>query len=257
MKAFTLLILPLLYCFYAKASMDCIWPSTQAGITLKYVGACNNESKQTVDSILKTIVAQLNKRDTTLKVLVLVNHRQLSFGNDAFSNFFSVAIDTLREIDDDYIFDYYNNKESISMQKNNGLNTFRSQEVPIDINGTYNKNATKKVGIKIIYDLDYRLGAFLWNDLIKTIVFAVQNPDWIKNQQHKHTVRYTTNGWYVALTTIDTLAIHKIIGKQTTLTTKKIVTQVSKPTTRYWPWFLVAVAITGIIIYTTLKYKSQ
>src|SRR5690242_21715708 len=103
-----LFTITLLTCsFFAKANMDCIWTSHKAGITISYVAACNFDNLSIVDSILKKIVTQLNRQDTSLKVFVLVNHRELSFPDGNFANFFSIGFDTLREIDNDYIVDYY------------------------------------------------------------------------------------------------------------------------------------------------------
>ncbi|HEU5166940.1 MAG TPA: hypothetical protein VFU29_15425, partial [Chitinophagaceae bacterium] len=118
MKTLLLTITLLTSSFFAKANMDCIWTSHKAGITISYVAACNFGNQSTVDSVLKIIVTQLNRQDTSLKILVLLNHRQLSFPDANFANFFSIGFDTLREIDNDYIFDYYWNQESISTGKN-------------------------------------------------------------------------------------------------------------------------------------------
>ena len=241
--------------FFAKANMDCIWTSHKDGITISYVAACDFESQATVDSILKIIVDQLNRRDTTLKLLVLVNHRQLSFLGGNFANFFSIGLDTLREIDNDYIFDYYWDQESISMSKNGGLNAFRSREVPIDINSTNNKRASKTIGIKIIYDIDYRLGKPDWSDLIKAVVYSVQSFDTIRNEQRRDTVRYNTNGWYVSLLTIDTFAINNIIGRQSKTPKKATVQELPKSKNNYWLFGLLGLTAIGIIIYVVRQYN--
>ena len=235
--------------------MDCVWTTHKAGITISYVAPCGFGNQSTIDSILKIIIAQLNRQDTSLKVFALVNHRQLSFPSGNFANFFSVGFDTLREIDDDYIFDYYWNQESISTGKNGGLNTFRSQEVPIDINSTSNKKATKTVGVKIIYDIDYRLGKPVWDDLIKTIVYATKNSGIIKREQRRDTVRYNTNGWYVSLLTIDTFAINKIIGRSSEAAMKDIAEEMPKSKNNYWLFGLLGLAIIGVIIYIGRQYS--
>ncbi len=235
--------------------MDYIWTSHNAGITISYVAACNFENTSIVDSILKIIVTQLNRQDTSLKVFILINHRELSFQGENFANFFSIGFDTLREIDNDYIFDYYWNQESISSEKNAGLNKFLSQEIPIDINSTKNKKATKTVGIKIIYDIDYRLGNPVWNDLLKAIVYATKNADTIKNEQRRDTVRYNTNGWYVSLSTIDTFAINKIIGRQSETKKKEIVQEIPKSKNNYWLFGLLGLTVTGVITYVARQYS--
>lgn len=235
--------------------MDCLWTSHKAGVTINYRASCNSENQSALDSILRIILIQLSSRDTSLQVFVLINYGQLSFPKGNFSNFFSIGFDTLREIDDDYIFHYYWNQESIAAGKNGGLNTFRSKQFPIDINATNKKKASRTVGIKIIYDIDYRLSQPVWNDLIKAVVYSARNSDIIKSQQHKDTVRYNTNGWYVSLATIDTLAIYKIIGKQSEIKKTDIVQVTSKPNVKYWLFGLLGLTIISIIIYLFRQYS--
>jgi hypothetical protein len=241
--------------FFAKANTDCIWTSDSAGITISYVAPCDFGNQSTVDSILNVIVSHLKRQDTSLKVLVLLNHRQLSFPDGNFSNFFSIGFDTLREIDDDYIFEYYSNQESISMGKNNGLNTFRSQQVPIDINSTNNKSAIKTLGIKIIYDIDYRLGKPIWNDLVKAVVYATNNSNIVKNEQRQDTIRYNTNGWYVSLTTIDTFAINKIIGRQAEPKKQDIAQETAKSKKYYWLYWLLGLTLIGVVFYKSRQHS--
>ena len=255
MKPLLLTVLLFISFFFAKANVGCIWTSCKAGITISYVAACQFENQVTVDSILKIFVTELSMRDTTLKFFILIDYRQLSFPGVNLGNFFSLGFDTLREIDNDYIFEYYRNQESISMSKNAGLNTFRSQEVPIDINSTSNKRATKTVGIKIIYDIDYRLGKPNWNDLIKAIVYAAQNSDIIKNEQRRDTVRYNTNGWYVSLPTLDTLAINKIIGRRSQPKEKETVREKPIPNNNHWLFGILGLTAISSIIYFIRQYS--
>jgi hypothetical protein len=255
MKTLLLITLLLTSFFFAKANMDYIWASHKGGITISYVAACDFENQATVDSILKIIVDKLNRRDTTLKLFVLVNHRQLSFPGGNFANFFSIGVDTLREIDNDYIFNYYRNQEFISTSKNGGLNTFRSQNLPLDINSTNNKKASKTVGIKIIYDIDYRLGKPNWTDLIKAVVYSVQSFDTIKNKQRRDTFRYNTNGWYISLLTIDTFAINKIIGRQSETPKKATAQESAKSKNNNWLFGLLGLTAIGIIIYVARRHS--
>lgn len=255
MKSLLLTTILLISSIFARANLDCIWTSNKAGITISYVASCDFENQTMVDSVLKIIVNQLNRRDITIKVFVFVNHRQLSFPGGNFSNFFSIGFDTLREIDNDYIFDYYWNQESISTSKNGGLNKFRSEEVPVDINFTNNKKAANTVGVKIIYDIDYRLGYHIWDDLIKAIVYASQNDDIIKNEQRRDTVRYNTNGWYISLSTLDTFAINKIIGRQIEPTEKETVQEKPKSKNNYWLFGLLWLTLIGVVIYLFRQYN--
>lgn len=196
-----------------KANQDCRWTSRKSGLTIHFVASCSGKNQILLDSFVNKVVAQLNHRDTSLKILVFLSLGQLSFPNAQFSNFFSIAYDTLREIDDDYIFNYYWNEQTISSNQNGGSNMFESRKVPLDINSTNNK-ATNDVGIKIIYDLDYRLGETNWVDIIKLILYAANNVDVVKAFQLRDTVRYNTNGWYLSLVTLDSARIDKILGKE-------------------------------------------
>jgi hypothetical protein len=147
------------------------------------------------------VVLLLGRQDTGLKILVFVNYGQLSFPNGEFANFFSIAYDTLRQIDDDGIFTYYSN------------HTFESKRAPLDVNSTSIKESGE-LGIKIFYDKDYRLGSPNWSDIVKAIVYGAKNAGRIKKEQLRDTVRYNTNGWYVSLLTLDTLDINKILANE-------------------------------------------
>lgn len=241
--------------FYAKGNQGCIWTSSKAGITLKYIAPCDFKNQSSLDSILTKILSILNRQDSSLKIYVSIGQSWLSFPGATFSSFFSIGYDTLREIDNDYIFDYYWNQETIASDKNGGLNTFRSREAPIDINSTKNRKANKVVGIKIFYDVDYRLGKPNWDELIKAIVYSSQNPNAIKNQQRRDTVRYNTNGWYVSLLTLDTFAINKIIGRQNETKQKEIVEEKPRSKKIYLLLGLFGLTALGIVVYHSTKYS--
>jgi hypothetical protein len=220
--SFLITVYVLTFTLFARGNEACGWTSSKSGVTVRYIAACDFRNQIFIDSILTKVVTLLNRQDTTLQILVLVNYGELSFPNSKFSGFISIAYDTLRLIDDDYIFGYYWNQESISTTQNGGRNTFESRRVPIDINST-NIKSTNNIGIKIFYDRDYRLGETVWSDLIRAIVYAAKNAELIKVSQKRDTVRYNTNGWYVSLVTLDTFAINKIIGKDVeTKQTKQI-----------------------------------
>ncbi len=207
-------------CFATKANQDCIWTSSKSGLTIHLEASCDFKNQILLDSIVNKAILLLNRQDTSLKILVFVSHRRLFFPNEEFTNFFSIAYDTLRQIDVDYIFNYYWNQEGISTSKNSGINTFESKKAPLDINST-NRKSTKEVGIKIFYDKDYRLGSLNWADIVKAIVYAAKNADRIKKEQVRDTVRYYTNDWYVSLVMLDTLSIKKILGKEPAKNLKK------------------------------------
>lgn len=199
---------------FARGTVDCIWTSQKEGILIKYIASCDSKYKTTIDSFLNVVVEQLRRQDTSLKILVFVNNRSLHFPGSTNSYFYSIAFDTLRDIDNDFIFDYYGNQTSISAAKNGGFNTYRSQDTPLDINVTNSKDASKLVGIKIFYAVDYHAEGPIWTDLMKGIIYSATYPNLIKEQQRRDTVRYFTNGYYLSLLTIDSFAINKIIGKK-------------------------------------------
>lgn len=206
-------ILILAVCFSTSANQDCIWTSSKSGVTIHFVAPCDFKNQTLLDSIVNKMAFPLKRQDTSLKIIVFVSHGHLSFPNAEFANFFSIGYDTLRPIDDDYIFNHYWNQESISTSKNGGLNTFESKRAPLDINASITRS-TNEIGIKIIYDKDYRLGEPDWMDIAKAIAYAANNADIVKLEQTRDTVRYNTNGWYVSLVTIDTFEINAILGKE-------------------------------------------
>ena len=234
--------------------MDCIWTSHKAGVTITYVAACNFENQSTVDSILNKVISLINRQDTSLKIWIYVSQPWLSFPDKEFSNFFSIGYDTLREIDNDFIFDYYQNQTILSEEANNGVNRFESRLVPIDINAT-NKKIKSAIGIKIIYNRDYRLGKTVWTDIINAIVYASKNVEVIKSTQKRDTVRYDTNGWYVSLLTIDTFAINKIIGRQNETQIKQTAQELPKSKNNYWLFGLLGLTAIGVIVYVVRQYS--
>jgi hypothetical protein len=228
----------------AKANVDCIWESSQSGVTIRYIAPCNF-SQALLDSFLAKTLLTLNRQDTSLKVLVLVNNGRLSFSGAAFSNFVSVGYDTLRGIDDEFIFDYYWGRGgSIPFDTNNN---------PIDINSSNNRTANS-IGIKIIYDKDYRLGDPDWNDVSRLIIYAVNNVATVRRSQTRDTVRYNTNGWYVSVVTMDTFAINKILASSASEVIMQ--TEVAESTSK--PYFIAAALIVfAILILVFLRRKHR
>ncbi|MCB0699570.1 MAG: hypothetical protein H6551_02630 [Chitinophagales bacterium] len=224
--------------FVTSANVDCIWISSKKGLTIYYRSSCDYENEFFVDSLVSHVVEILGRQDTTIKIHVTVNRAPLMFPNSENPNFFSIAYDTLRQIDDNYISEYYWEQEDISISQN-GWNKYKSQNAPLDINAT-NNNSTNEIGIKIIYNGDYRLGEPLWQDIIKSISYAANNIDSIISKQVRDTVRLDHNGWYVSLVTIDTNTINRIIGKVQT----KVNTEVIAVDKTYTKYVFIAIAAT-------------
>ena len=161
---------------------------------------------------------------------------------------------SLREIDDDYLFNYYQNQTILSEEANNGVNKFESRFVPIDVNST-NRKSKSNIGIKIIYDRDYRIGKPNWTDIINAIVYASQNVEIIKSSQKRDTVRYNTNGWYVSLLTLDTFAINKIIGRQSESKQKEIIEEKPKSKNIYWLLGLLGLTVIAVAVYKSRQHS--
>lgn len=81
-------ILPLF--FFAKGNTRCSWTASKAGITLHYTSSCDKENQSALDDILNKALTLLKGRDTSLKILILINQWQLSFNNDRSLNFNSI-----------------------------------------------------------------------------------------------------------------------------------------------------------------------
>ncbi|MBL7724726.1 MAG: hypothetical protein JNK27_11285 [Chitinophagaceae bacterium] len=228
------------FSLFARASMDCIWTSSRQGVTIKFLAPCEQRYQMFVDNILTQILNRLNRKDTSSKILVLVNTERLSYPDAVSSNFISISFDTLRQIDDDFISDYYFSKEGQIKKK------FSKFSEPLDINST-DSDTSKEVGFKIIYRLDYRLGQTNWADIEKLIKYSEENREAIKKAQKRNNVRYDYNGWYVSLLTIDTFSINKIIGRQNKIKENEVVQK--KSTNSYWLWGLLALTAIGAIAY--------
>lgn len=228
--------------------MDCIWTSSKKGVTITIVAPCEQKYSLIVDSILNQVLSKLNRKDTTLKILVLVNSERLSYPNSNLSNFISIGFDTLRQIDDEFISDYYFSKEGQIKKK------FPKLSEPLDINST-NSDTSKDVGIKIIYRLDYRQGEPNWSDIEKLIKYSEEHLEDVKRNQKRSDVRYDYNGWYVSLLTIDTVAINKIIGRQSETPKKEPIQEVPKSKSNYWLFGLLGLTAIGVIIYVARQYS--
>lgn len=225
-----------------RASMDCLWTASKQGVTLKVVYPCEPKYLHFADSILDQMLIRLNRKDTTLKVLVLVNSALLSNPNSEFSNFISIGFDTLRLIDDDFIKDYYFSKEGENKRK------FPRLSEPLDINST-TTITEKTIGIKIIYRTDYRLAKTNWGDIEKIIQYALQNADEIKREQRRINVRYDYNGWYVSLVTLDTTRINNILNKKEPSKATSDIPKKSNAPGSYWLLGLLAVIVLGFVLY--------
>lgn len=240
--------------FVTYASLGCIWVSSKNGITIYYVSDCDEQNQIFIDSVVNQAVLKLDRQDTSLKVHAFVNFSRLSFPGNEHSNFYSIGYDTLRWLDEDFIFSHYKAQEEMSINFNKyGSNSFNSQIMPLDINAT-NHNTINEKGIKIIYNKDYDLGEPAWMDIIKSIEYAAINVDSIKMQQRRDTVRINYNGWYVSLVTIDTNHINRILGKEPANIESHNVN--SKTNIIYYLVGAIALLVTLSLLYTRKKESN-
>jgi hypothetical protein len=119
------------------------------------------------------------------------------------SDFVSIAFDTLRDIDDEFIFDYYRSR---------GITADRSKEIPLDINAS-RQTRKEEVGVKIFYNRWLHPRQIIWSEVEKLIAYASQNVNSIIAEQRRDTVRYNGNGWYVSLLTMKPTHINIILGR--------------------------------------------
>lgn len=173
------------------------------------------------DSFLRQVLRKLDKKPANLKMLVLVDFPRLSYSNSNFVNFISVGYDTLRDMDENAIFKYYWEQVSISEAKHNGGNYYDTRTAPLDINFGVG-NRSNNVGIKIIYRTDYRNRRVDWREIEKLIIYASEHLEIIRSNQSRQIVRFDYNGYYVSLRSLDTAAIHDIIGRPVVSDSEKI-----------------------------------
>jgi hypothetical protein len=234
--------------------MDCIWSSSKAGITIRYVAPCTFKNQSFIDSFLNKVISLLNRQDTSLKIWVLINEEQLSFPNGDVNYFTSLGFDKLSLIADDSIFNYYQSRTTASEEVNNGVNRFKSELQPIDINFG-NKVDAEQTGIKIIYNKYHHFDGSDWADLEKLILYASRNPEIVKTTQTRDTIRYNANGWYVSLLTIDTFAINKIIGRENQIKQNIVDHEKFKSSENYWFLGLLGLLVIGIIAYIYRRHS--
>lgn len=232
--SFLIIFFLLAFSLSTRANMDCIWTSSKAGVTIRFIAPCDQKYKSYVDSLLNNILKKINRKDTTLQILVLINDAKLSYPDAQFTNFTSIGFDTLRQIDDEFVSDYYFSKNGDIEKK------FSKRFEPLDINATLG-DTIRQVGIKIIYRRDYKLGEPDWTEIQNLILYATQNLDLIKKTQIRNNVRYDFNGWYVSLMSIDTLSIKKII--QDASIQKKQLTTITKNYSNYQIWGIVGLLL--------------
>ena len=180
LKARIILTLCFIVCsFFAKATLDCLWASSGKGVTVNLVASCDQKNRLYVDSFLNQILLKLNRKDTILKILVLINDAKISYPNSNEANFISVAFDTLKRIDHNFISDYYFGKEQKSREENKGANYYRSHLNPLDINYSLSQ-PTKQTGIKIIYRTGDEISELNLKEIETLIQYAVTNSETIK-----------------------------------------------------------------------------
>jgi hypothetical protein len=188
------------------ANVSLVYTSTKAGLTVQ-IAIGRDFDVRILERFVNETETALNRVDTTLKILVFIDHRVIRHPNSFIKGFVSLGYDTLRTVDEDYIFQYYDSKRSSI------FNPFDSQMHPLDINASADRTV-KELGIKIFYDHPIFDNEPDWKKIQKLIVFAARNLEKVKNIQTRDTVLYRYNSWCVALPTLDTMHINRILEKK-------------------------------------------
>ena len=146
------LIFIIIFCFtisfYARGNMDCIYTASKSGITIRFTSPCSGEYQSFLDSFVNQLANKISRVDTSYKILVLINFEFLYYDFSGSPDYFtSIGVDTLRELNSDFISRYCYGRYG---------STDQSRPNPLDINATDDKRATKEIGVKIIYNIDYR-----------------------------------------------------------------------------------------------------
>jgi hypothetical protein len=189
--------------FSAKANMDCVYTASRSGIAVRFTSPCFSTKYQSfIDSFVNQLALKINRVDTSYHILVLVNFEHLYYGFSGSPEYFtSLGVDTLREMNSNFINDYCYGRYG---------STDQSRPHPLDINATDDKSASKEIGVKIIYNIDYRK-KINWTEIEKLISFSALDFKKIKSTQQIDTVRHYS--WYITLPTLDTTTINQIIGR--------------------------------------------
>lgn len=248
------LTLILLACFTAtKATPTGISIKSKHGLTISYGAAFDLHNEIYVDSILNEILRVLKRKDTSLKVLVMVNDAPIFYPYPSTDPFISMAFDTLRRVNDEFIRDYY-----FAMQKDTTekyyVDDFFFEKYPLDINAT-DERTPKHVGLKIIYNSYSSSPKQVWYEIEKLILYGLSNIELLKRNRHRDTVGFCCNGWHVSLLTIDSSGINKILGKEFILEKQK---RPKGSSSNYWILGLIGLPlIIGFIVWSWQRGRQQ
>jgi len=223
--------------------MDCIYTASQSGITVRFTSPCFGEKYQLfIDSFVTQLAHKINRVDTSYSILVLVNFEHLYYGFSGSPNYFtSIGVDSLREMNSNFINDYCYGKYG---------STDQSRPNPLDINATDDKKASKEIGVKIIYNIDYR-NKINWTEVEKLISFSTLDFKKIKTTQQIDTVRHYS--WYVTLPTLDTTTINQIMGRFQSQPTKPLETKTTK---NQMPYKAIIFSVIGLLVLAAV-YKLR
>lgn len=234
--------------FSAKANMDCVYTASKSGITVRFTSPCFSEKYQSfIDSFVNQLTLKINRVDTSYHILALVNFEVLYYGFSGSPDYFtSLGVDTLREMNSNFINDYCYGRYG---------STDQSRPNPLDINATDDKKASKEIGVKIIYNIDYRK-KIDWAEVEKLIRFATLDFNKIKTTQQVDTVRHYS--WYVTLPTLDTTIINQIMGRFQNQPIKPLETKTAKESQiPYKPIIFSAIGLLVLVAVYKLRRKHS
>lgn len=218
--------------------MDCVYTASKSGIKVRFTSPCFSEKYQTfIDSFVTQLALKIKRIDTSYHILVLINFEHLYYGFSGITDYFtSIGVDTLREMNSNFINDYCYDRYGSSDQ---------SKPSPLNINATDYKNASKEIGVKIIYNIDYRK-KINWTEVEKLISYSALDFKKIKTTQHIDTVIHYS--WYVTLPTLDTTTINQIMGRFQSQPTKAIDTKVANEI----PYKLIIISVVVLLLFVPI-----
>lgn len=194
------ILFAIIFCWNKKAfaTQDCLQQGNAKKISIYWLTNCASQ----ID--LDSIAAKISLFNTSnYNASIFINCMSIGAATDA-KPFITIAYDTLRDLNSDYIFE-----TSYSVEK------LGSSKLPIlDINAT-NLSDKSEVGIKIIYNSRLHSKVKVdFEEINRIVKYAVDHIEEIKKAQKRITVPFHANGYKVSMVTLDTDAVWRIANPE-------------------------------------------